>query len=118
MPIILDWKGLESALINRTGPISGPISVPSFAVSHGEPVHELREFVVARGPGDQMKMVGHDAVREHAKRHVGLRLGKDADEGVIVGGMIEQAGAADGSIQNMKNKTGGSFADSSGHAAP
>lgn len=82
--VLLYRKRLESPLINWAGSRGAAAGVPALTVRHGEPAHVFRKCIVLLRPEQQMPMVRHDALGQHAHFHMPPRLLEQADKGIVV----------------------------------
>ena len=101
--VALDWNRFVSVLIQRSGPLRSPRTVPPLGVGQRQPVHESRHFVGLR-PQYQMPMIRHHAITEKPGRYARKRLGKHIFKRTIVAVMAKNAYTPDGAIQDMKNQ--------------
>jgi hypothetical protein len=106
MGITRHWKGLVAPLIDVTGAGGLSPSVPSLAVSRGQPRHERRQFAVDSGPQHQVEVVWHETVRQTPHRHALLRLAKYPEESAVVLGSIKKLQSPDSPIQDVEDDTG------------
>jgi hypothetical protein len=63
-----------------------------------------------------MEVIGHHAVGEQSQRVPMLRFNNRVHERLIVGGILEQLGAAYRAIQNVYNNTCGSNSSAARHS--
>ena len=115
MGVVLDGKGLKSALIevSRSGGLV--LGVPPLGMGERKPTHEAREVVVGAGPDDQVEVIGHDAVGEEPNGDSLVGLGQDVYEGVVVASVLKKSEASVRSVQNMVNEAALGGAKLSGH---
>src|SRR6185295_6897243 len=64
VPVGIDDVRFETALIDGSATRAPTRPMPMFAVSCGEPLHELRDLALVGWLHHKMKVCGHQAVRE------------------------------------------------------
>jgi hypothetical protein len=103
----LDWKRLESALIEvaETGLAVGPF--PPLDVQVRAMLDERRKVAIVFGPQDHVPVVWHHAVAADPHRPRPQGLSDRLDEGIEVGGRFEYGPPTDGPVQNVKRHTTG-----------
>jgi hypothetical protein len=112
---MLNRKGLKAALIQGTRSFDLPIAVPSPAVRHLKPLHELHELAVAIWPNHEVKVVRHDAVGQEANRRPFLPFAERSHEGLVVGRPIEQGKPTNAAVEHMKDNSRGVMETTSWH---
>src|SRR5262245_5666379 len=105
MTVVLDGKRFISSLVQRAGTFGLPVPMPPFAVDHLKPAHEFDHLAISGRPDDEMKVVGHHAVREKSYRRSILCLLKGAHERSIGRCVLEDRHPTDTAIQHVKNHT-------------
>jgi len=80
MTTVLNGERFVSSLVQRACTFSLSILMPPFAVDHLEPAHEFDHLAISGRPYDEMKVVGHNAVREKPYRRSILPLLKGSHE--------------------------------------
>ena len=90
MLVVLDGKGLESALVKVTRSAGLMVRVPTHAVRDREPLKELADFLVGLGPDHEMPMIGHHGKIENSKCNPIVGLLEHPFKGVVVTLLLEQ----------------------------
>jgi hypothetical protein len=80
-------------------------------------MHEGAEVFVAWRPEHQMKVVGHEAVADAAHAGAGTGLPQEADEVMIVVGVVEDAAAFVASVEDVIAAASDSSSSGTRHAA-
>jgi hypothetical protein len=99
----LDRDRVIAALIHGTGSMNVMRHVPALRMCKRQTVHEARHFIGVR-PQNEVPVIGHHAVGEHARRDLRQRLGEHIFERLEVLGIVENAHTSNGSIDDVKNK--------------
>ena len=101
MPISLNGKGLEAALIKMSLSNRPMGSMPPLGVRHGHPPHEARKVVILPGPQHEVPMVRHETITEEAHRGLLASLGKNLLEGSVILVCAEDRSARVRAVQSM-----------------
>jgi hypothetical protein len=64
MIVLLDWKRFEPALPDMAARVVPPV-IPS-DMRRQQPLHPSTQLPIVGGPEREMKMIGHETVRQHA----------------------------------------------------
>ena len=64
MVVLLHWKRLESALVERAGAGGMVVGVPALRVRHGQPAQPLGKVAIVIGPSHQVPVVRHAAISQ------------------------------------------------------
>jgi hypothetical protein len=70
-------------------------------VCGSEAEHEVGEFAVVSGPEDEVPVVGHEAVGEDAYGEDLAGLVEGLEEGLVIGGFVEDALAGVAAVEDM-----------------
>jgi len=86
----LDWKGLESSLIEVAGADSFVCRVPAHGVRVRQPAEKVRHFAFTPGLEDEVPMIPHDAIRQNPRRMFFKGLVDDAEECLVIRRLLER----------------------------
>ena len=64
--VLLHWKRLEPALVERARTGGVVVSVPALRVRHGQPAQPFGQVAIVIGPNHQVPVVRHAAIRQQA----------------------------------------------------
>ena len=102
MLVPLDGETLEPALVEVALAHAAAVQAPAPHVGGADPADEPGEVVVPRRPEDQVPMVVHQAVGEHAHPGDALAsLAQQPDEGREVGGFGEDSHPAVAAVDHV-----------------
>jgi len=118
MIVILHGERLVPSLVERASAFSLAEVMPAFAVHHLKPSHEFHHLAVSGGPHDEVKVVGHHAVRQESYRRSLLPFLQRTHEGSIGLRVFEHRQSTNAAIQNVKNDTSAPVKASSWHSKP
>ncbi len=97
--VLRDGKGFEPALPDvAAAPVAAAVAVH---VGGQQPLHPGTQVVVAAGPEDEVEVVGHQAKADQPHRDAGAGLAEEADEAVVVVGVVEDPGAAVAAVEGV-----------------
>ena len=103
--IVLRGQRFVAALIDGAATGRTPVHPPALAVRQREPVHESRQVSILVGSKYEMKMIGHQTVREDAYWDPTLRLHQRAETCVVVFWHVEEVEMLDRSIDHVKDES-------------
>ena len=118
MPVSLDGKRLEAALVQLAGAGGMMVGVPALGVGEGQPAHEIGKqfFLPAPRPEHEVEMIGHQHIRENPQREMPVRFGERALKGGVVGVVDEDRRPRGGPVDHMINHPALNVRRFSGHA--
>ncbi len=77
------------------------MGVPALRVRLAQPADETRQGAIGLGPQHEVPVIGHQAVGQHTHRHLLLGLDENAEEGVEVGGLVQEGSAGVAPIEHV-----------------
>jgi len=114
--MLLDGKAFEAALIERAGAGGAVVGVVALGVGGGEQAHKVTELSIVIGIEDKVPVVGHEAIGNDADGDELVCALDDALHGEVVGVFAEDAGAANGAVEDVIDEAGGGKSQAAGHA--
>jgi len=115
MAIVPYANGPIASLVDVARALRPSKVVPSLAVGHLKPPHEINELPVFFGPHDEVKVVWHDAVGQQANARPNLSLSDYPQERTVIAIVLEKPDAADTSIEDVQNQSGSPMQLTAGH---
>ena len=116
MVVLLDWKGLEPALIQVTCTNIVIMGVPTLRVRQGQPMAKSGQLAIASRPKHQMSMVGQQAISQQSHPWNVLEgFAQNPLKGGVVTVFLKDRQASVGAIENMINVVAPSMAQWSSH---
>ena len=112
----LDGKRLVAPLVNVARTDATAILLPVANVGDGELLHERGQIAFLLRPQHKMPVIGHQAIRTDPHRATQQRFGDDLLEGLVVSVVVEQAHAADATVQYVEDHSTWRDSRGSGHA--
>ena len=92
-----------------------PAGMPPFRMRQCQAMHESRELNVRLRPGNQVEVIGHDAVGEDAHARLLLCFIEHAQESCIIKPIVEELESARGAVQDVTDEAGDNRALTAGH---
>src|ERR1700679_3200792 len=101
MLVLLDREGLETPLPNMA--VAAGMIMPMITTHMGghQPHHEIAQIIFVLRPARQMKMVGHQAIRQQPNRRSFLCLFQQLDESSEVAVFVEHGFTSVAPIKHM-----------------
>ena len=91
------------------------MGVPALRVRHGEQAHELRKLAILARPQDNVPMVGHQTIAEHADGQALIDLIEPPLEAEVILVLEEHPIPRHGPVEHMIRKPARIDASSPGH---
>ena len=81
-----------------------------------QPLHPPAQVAAFDRSGDQMEVVGHQAIAEEANRHLAGGVTQGTEEGVVVAGFVEHVAAAVAAVEDVVAQAAGAGSRGAGHS--
>ena len=115
MFVPLNWKRLESTLIEMTRTARLVMGMSSHRVGHGEPTKELAYLRIVAGPDHKVPMVRHQHHGKNGQRDLLPSFLDNPHERIIIFRLFTEMQPSNSTIEHMEHFTSWTISFRAGH---